>query len=760
MASIADFVALPDLDKLILLELQPAIQLNAEIWAQYADPNRDVWYRGISAGEVVKVEEDGVEYDEEFSISDCNGNASSFYFDDLNKILYVHTSGSDDPTTIVTGDPKYCLVAFFWKGFANKPKNVERFDQLLVNNIFNFWTTATNAEEWVEHSAGGTSSVDRDTAVCDDVIHLYSCKLTIDGAANQAYILEAFTTKPQRKCKIKILYKTNAGETARLFLRDSTSTDYLNSSLQWQAGSASCLTLAASTDWTWVEIEFVSHPTFSDYQIYIDSVDANAEIWIQEVDFYRYRQPVHYKALLPSALPSINQSVGTYIFPESQISIGDMTIINDGWYWDLRPGDKYLWHNKRMICKGGSDSWDYEDLPIFFYGLMREPRATAGSISLSGYDDRLNLKTIPTNRFDSTNYANCEDNWKEKPIPILIGGVGSGHIIKPPEIDTTIFKYKITDTFGATYPIHAISNVWKDGALLTGGGVDYTADLNNGEFTLTGDPGADEITCNAQSLKGISPFDAGLSMYPAEFLYFITVILNGIDKHRLNMASFFDLFTNRKLGAQEYIYTDTDSIDIINRLQTTAIFQLFTRLDGTIEARRYRSDVPSDVLKLYTRDFIDWEIVDDTNHTYRELVIQNKPNFATGVREEQYEDSTGVTLDFDADKIEWEHNIKDRLVLETNLETDLQTNSLFKNYMNFLEDPIKILKGTVKNHGALMLNPTDKIKVTLKANYDGTEKTIYDDETFQIYHLQKNLNTGNTYFEAFIGWGQLFWTIT
>ena len=77
-----------------------------------------------------------------------------------------------------------------------------------------------------------------------------------------------------------------------------------------------------------------------------------------------------------------------------------------------------------------------------------------------------------------------------------------------------------------------------------------------------------------------------------------------------------------------------------------------------------------------------------------------------------------------------------------------------------MEDPIKILKGTVKNHGALMLNPTDKIKVTIKATYNGTEKTIYDDQTFQIYHLEKNLNTGNTYFEAFIGWGQLFWVIT
>ena len=80
--------------------------------------------------------------------------------------------------------------------------------------------------------------------------------------------------------------------------------------------------------------------------------------------------------------------------------------------------------------------------------------------------------------------------------------------------------------------------------------------------------------------------------------------------------------------------------------------------------------------------------------------------------------------------------------------------------MGIMEDPIEILAGMVKNPGALMLNPTDKIKVTIEKNYDGAEKTIYDDQTFQIYHLEKNLNTGNTYFKAFIGWDQLFWTIT
>ena len=761
MKTIADLAALPDLDKIIHLETQPAMQLNEQTWTQ--DGGNDDWYYDIPTavaqyGEIVKVEEGGVVYDEEFSAAACHANASSFYYNDLAQRLYVHTSGSDDPASATNGTPDYCLVAFFWKGFANKPKIVERFDQLIDNYIFNFWDSATEPEDATEVIAGG-STITRDTYVVDDNLELYSAKITIDGVPNAAGFYFTVSTKPGRKCKVKIRYKAPV-ESGYVIIQDSGSNVYLNASAQWQAGATLAITLANTTTSAELEIEFVAHASYSSYRIYPRSGTANAEIYISKLEFLRYRQPVYYKPLLPSTLPSIQQSVGSYIFPENQISIGEMAIINDGWYWDLRPGDVYLWHNKRMICKGGSDSWDYEDMPTFFFGLMREPRSDIQEVRLAGYDDRLNLKTIPTTRFLVGTYANCDPTWLEKPIPVLLGGVGNGHILKPPEIDTTIFKYKITETtfLGITYPIHAISNVWKAGALLTGGGVDYTADLNNGEFTLDADPGTDEITCNAQSLKGISPFVATLSMLPAEFMYFILVILNGVDKHRLNLASFKDLYDNRVIGAQEYI-TDEDSIDVINRLQITAIFQLFTRLDGMIEARRYRSDVPTDVLRLYTRDFIDWEIADDTNHTYRELVIQNKPNFATGIRAEIHEDNAG-TLEFDPEKIEWEHNIKDRLTLETNLETDVQTKDLFDNYNNIMEDPIRILKGTVKNHGALLLNPTDKIKVTIKANYNGTEKTIYDNQTFQIYHLSKDLNTGNTYFEAFIGWGALFWTIT
>ena len=92
MKTIADFADLPDLDKLILVDFEPGMQLNEQTWTQHG-VNTNAWYMTITK-EIFKVEEDGSEYDEEFSISDCDGNSESFYYDDLNQILYVNTHGS------------------------------------------------------------------------------------------------------------------------------------------------------------------------------------------------------------------------------------------------------------------------------------------------------------------------------------------------------------------------------------------------------------------------------------------------------------------------------------------------------------------------------------------------------------------------------------------------------------------------------------------------------------------------------------------
>ena len=128
--TLADFAKLDNIKKTAIVEIHPARQLNEEIWTQHG-VSTDAWYLSFTDGEVDKVELDGSELDEEFSIADCHGNADSFYYDDLNEILYIHTTDSDDPATVVSDEPKYCIVAYFWVVVSNRPVEIERGAQLL-----------------------------------------------------------------------------------------------------------------------------------------------------------------------------------------------------------------------------------------------------------------------------------------------------------------------------------------------------------------------------------------------------------------------------------------------------------------------------------------------------------------------------------------------------------------------------------------------------------------------------------------------------
>ena len=53
-----------------------------------------------------KVEENGVAYTSRATATLCDNNPSSYYYDSANKTLYIHTSGSDDPSG-------YLILGFF-----------------------------------------------------------------------------------------------------------------------------------------------------------------------------------------------------------------------------------------------------------------------------------------------------------------------------------------------------------------------------------------------------------------------------------------------------------------------------------------------------------------------------------------------------------------------------------------------------------------------------------------------------------------------
>jgi hypothetical protein len=67
---------------------------------------------------------------------------------------------------------------------------------------------------------------------------------------------------------------------------------------------------------------------------------------------------------------------------------------------------------------------------------------------------------------------------------------------------------------------------------------------------------------------------------------------------------------------------------------------------------------------------------------------------------------------------------------------------------------------TVKQKGALLLNPCDKFYLTyVLKDDDGTEITIYDDEPFRVLQIDKDLNTGESTIRAIKDDADFFWTV-
>jgi len=247
-------------------------------------------------------------------------------------------------------------------------------------------------------------------------------------------------------------------------------------------------------------------------------------------------------------------------------------------------------------------------------------------------------------------------------------------------------------------------------------------------------------------------------MRPSDLLYFLLCVANNIDKHRINMAAMKDLYDNRSLAGTLHIPSDTDTIDLINTILIYAVCQLYTTMDGTIVMKRYTSTEPDNILMLQTEDIIDWEIEYDTNHTHRYLTMRHLPNYYTGIWKEENEDRT--TTEFDPEKITWEHGIDgDLLILDAPIN-DNQITQLIDSIFLLMENPIKVIKFTTNNHGALLLNPTDKLKLTIHARFDSYDTYPAQEQLVQVYHIDKDLKTGNSYIEAFFDLGPLGFGLT
>lgn len=112
----------PKADKSLvwLFELELRYRIETKSWTQDGTYTNCWWMDHATEGEPSQVRQllrstSAVStYTERATLTLCNSNASSWYYDPATGYLYVHTSGSDTPATA----NKYYLASSFWRRFV------------------------------------------------------------------------------------------------------------------------------------------------------------------------------------------------------------------------------------------------------------------------------------------------------------------------------------------------------------------------------------------------------------------------------------------------------------------------------------------------------------------------------------------------------------------------------------------------------------------------------------------------------------------
>jgi len=447
ISRVSEFGQFDDWEKLIVFEHELGRKLHEEPWTQGESGVTNTWYIDLpDNGEITKVEEDGEVYNEVFSVAACHATPSTFYYDDLNKRLYVHTSGSDSPESL--SGTQYNIVAFWWEYISNRPYQFEPYEDLLkeANGTLEFWDSDTVAENWTT-TVYDTSTITKEGTNVYGEHSAYSVKLTGDAGGDACLISrDDIVLRPGRRARIRFKhFESASGKTIKVRLKDTGSNVYLNSNGNWET-ALTWIPISSATDWMEVDIDFIAHKDYSSYEFFVVSnALTSASAYVDDIEIWRFRREIDCHVFLPTnALPVISQAVGDYYQPDEQINYGSIILNNaSGYYWTRRAPQGYLWHNNPASLKAGKKGDDYDELVYFFVGITKDP-IWGKTVIIDIEDERVLLKKIPIDILDESTYPACETEWRNKKKPILLGRVED---IKPPEIDTNTHKFKISQTY-------------------------------------------------------------------------------------------------------------------------------------------------------------------------------------------------------------------------------------------------------------------------------------------------------------------------
>jgi len=111
----------PNIDVVVLMEIEIGHRIDQDIWI--TEPGYNIYYIthsnysaewGELEGKPINVEEDGIKLSVAASLDECQSTAGTWFYETLNKRLYIHCSDSGEPSS-------HIILAYILRCFGSKP---------------------------------------------------------------------------------------------------------------------------------------------------------------------------------------------------------------------------------------------------------------------------------------------------------------------------------------------------------------------------------------------------------------------------------------------------------------------------------------------------------------------------------------------------------------------------------------------------------------------------------------------------------------
>jgi hypothetical protein len=731
----AQFLLQTDAWRMILVEARPGQHITPLVWTQHGT-STNCWSTPYIRV-VDSVTENDIEYIERFTLAECNSNASSFYYDYDNGLLYLNTSNSNAPdteTVPLTAD--YTLVALSWRYYCNAHYKdfkavYPRLTEALLDGGCEEWTSATSPDQWSKTETG-TSTINRETTS----VHGggYCIRIDVDSSNSYVRASQIHRLLPSGKTRLTVWYKTDAGKTAGLIVLSVGQVVWLQSDGSW-AASGEIILPSTNGIWTKYTLDFVAHPDYTNYVIYagcgVYGSDAtSSSIYFDDLSMRIYREDnVYLPYLIGSGSPNIQQAVGEFQDGAMVMEAGTLQFLNYGsWYTE---DSDFLWSQKDVCIRAGAKAADYDDCEQIFFGLTRPPVITDNIATIETTDRKsLLFRDVPPLKYDATTYPKLDPNVVGQSIPIIYGEFSRVPAVC---IDTDNYVYKICG-----HVVEEITSVWYDDVVLTET-IDYTLDEPNGQFTLLFDPQQAFISAGVKGRK-CSLVDATYSTNVADIFVDVFVTYSGILKKQLDFASLLDLRAQRTQAHHLYIGSSQVTFEIVRQLQAGAIFHTIPLADGRIAAYRYRTGTTSSTPNIKSVELSNFQKIKDTEKVYRDIEIGYNFDVIAG---------TWSFVKRTSADVERLHNVRETLSIMTTLKIVGETENIADFYQTLSASPTKRITATVPSKAFSVVAGPGKVVLTKsKLLEDGSEQSVLLDAPYRVTDIKKNLHTGSVDIEA------------